>query len=168
MQPGNELGWGLENEGSGPQGMLELAQLLQTGSNSRSARRLVPRAEAGGLPERERWGGGGGCAFLQVVVPGTAGIEGSHLHVEGPSQPSEWALPPSQAPFAAGSAACSEPLNLQEPSNIPSPGTWDNPYLELCSRKGTLRFPVTCLHPSTSLLHQKPGVSQCLSDFCQG
>lgn len=49
--------------------MLEWGQLLLPGSNSRSVPKLVPRAEAGGLPGRG-WVGHWGYAFLQAVSQG--------------------------------------------------------------------------------------------------
>lgn len=64
-----------------PPGDARVGPAVAAGSNSRSALRLVPWAEAGGLPGRE-WAGCGGCAFLRVVVPGVAEVGGSHLHTE--------------------------------------------------------------------------------------
>lgn len=80
VQPGNELGWGPGKEAV-PPGMLERAQLLQPGSNSRSALSLVPGAEAGGLPGRQ--GSVGAVLSSRQWSLGEQGLEGATCMLRG-------------------------------------------------------------------------------------
>lgn len=109
-----------------PPGDARVGPAVAAGSNSRSALRLVPRAEAGGLPGRE-WAGFGGCAFLQAVVPGVAEVGDSHLHAEWQSWLSRRAL---LFPRAIGPKA----PELPESSSYPHLAAGLTICISLCSR----------------------------------